>query len=103
MLEKSIESKMKAALEARGALVYKFVSPGNRGVPDRLVVLPGGRCVFVELKQDSGRLEELQKWQRSRLQEQGAEVHVVRGSKDVPVLLHLLFPPHASGGEANGV
>jgi hypothetical protein len=33
-----------------GGKAYKFISPGNNGVPDRLVALPGGRAVFIELK-----------------------------------------------------
>ena len=39
-----------------GCLYYKFVSPGNAGVPDRLLVLPDGRVWFVELKDAAGRL-----------------------------------------------
>ena len=97
MLEKRIEGKLKAALQARGALVYKFVSPGQAGVPDRLIVLPGGRCVFVELKQLKGRMNELQKWQIERLRTQGAEVYVVKGPEDAEALPGRLFP--APGGD----
>lgn len=105
MLEKGIEARLKNTLQARGALVYKFVSPGQAGVPDRLVVLPGGRCVFVELKQETGQLEALQKWQLDRLRKQGAEVHVVKGREDALALVHHLFPDptHTMEGEADGV
>ena len=48
--ESSIEKKLRVMLRERGALCLKFVSPGNPGVPDRIVVRPGGRVEFVELK-----------------------------------------------------
>ena len=50
MLEKELEKKFKYQIEKRGAMVLKFVSPGKAGVPDRLVLLPYGRAVFVEFK-----------------------------------------------------
>ena len=64
ILEKEIEKKLKARLEKSGCLVLKFVSPGNAGVPDRLIITPSGRMCFVELKRPGGKLRPLQKlWQ----------------------------------------
>ena len=50
LLEKTIESKFKKAVEATGARCLKFVSPGFVGVPDRIILLPGGTVFFAELK-----------------------------------------------------
>ena len=50
MLEKAIEQKLYKRIKAIGGECEKFTSPGRRSVPDRLVTLPGGRIVFVELK-----------------------------------------------------
>lgn len=50
MREKQIELNLKSAVKARGGLALKFVSPGVVGVPDRMVLTPGGRVYFVELK-----------------------------------------------------
>ena len=50
MREKDIEKYLRDRIREIGGKAYKFVSPGNNGVPDRLVCLPGGRVVFVELK-----------------------------------------------------
>ena len=50
MREKDIELHLKNEVKKLGGRAYKFVSPGNSGVPDRLVVLPGGFVWFVELK-----------------------------------------------------
>ena len=50
MKESEIEARLVRGVKALGGVAYKFVSPGNVGVPDRVVVLPGGRVIFVELK-----------------------------------------------------
>lgn len=48
--EARVERKLREAAEAAGGRAYKFLSPGVIGVPDRIVVLPGGRVCFVEVK-----------------------------------------------------
>ena len=50
MRESDIEDYLTRRVRAMGGRAYKFVSPGRRGVPDRMVLLPGGRIGFVELK-----------------------------------------------------
>ena len=50
MREKTIEAKLVQAVRTKGGLAPKFTSPGLDGVPDRLVLLPGGRIAFIELK-----------------------------------------------------
>ena len=60
MKESEIEARLVRGVKALGGVAYKFVSPGNVGVPDRVVVLPGGRVIFVELKAEGGRLSPMQ-------------------------------------------
>ena len=79
MIEKDIEKILVKEIKAAGGLAYKFISPGNDGVPDRIVILPGGDVLFVELKSDKGRLTKLQLRQIERIRETGAEVWVVQG------------------------
>ena len=50
MREKEVEQSLRKAVLKRGGLCLKFISPGWSGAPDRLVLLPGGRMGFVELK-----------------------------------------------------
>lgn len=50
MREKEIEKYLRDAVRKIGGRAYKFVSPGNNGVPDRVVCLPKGVTAFVELK-----------------------------------------------------
>ncbi|WP_299035170.1 VRR-NUC domain-containing protein [uncultured Anaerococcus sp.] len=75
MLEKTIERYLVKEVKRIGGKAYKFESPGNNGVPDRLVVLPEGRVYFVELKRPKGgKTAALQKLQQQSLKDLGANV-----------------------------
>lgn len=50
MREKQVETKLVTETKSMGGLAPKFISPGLDGVPDRLVLLPGGKIAFIELK-----------------------------------------------------
>lgn len=50
MLESKIEKRLKKEIELLGGKAMKFISPGEAGVPDRIVLLPEGHVIFVELK-----------------------------------------------------
>lgn len=66
MRESALERQLVRAVESIGGEAPKWVSPGNRGVPDRLVILPNGRTVYVEMKAPGKPLEPLQeKWRRT--------------------------------------
>lgn len=51
MRESVIERYLVLTVRKLGGECLKFVSPGRRHVNDRLVLLPGGRVYFIELKQ----------------------------------------------------
>lgn len=50
MLESAVENYLTKRVRKLGGQSYKFVSPGNAGVPDRIILLPGGQIAFVEMK-----------------------------------------------------
>lgn len=75
--EKAIEQQLIRAVKAAGGIAYKFVSPGRLGVPDRLVVLPGGRIVFVECKAPGQKARPSQRREHDRLRALGCEVIVL--------------------------
>ena len=66
MLEKRIEAHLVKCVRELGGYAYKFSSPGNKGVTDRIILMPPregettGQIWFVEIKQDRGRLSALQ-------------------------------------------
>lgn len=87
MKESAVENKLVRGVRYRGGRAYKFVSPGNSGVPDRMCILPGGRIIFVELKTDTGHLTPLQIENHRHLRELGCDVRTLYGSKDVEEFL----------------
>ena len=58
--EKQVEQHLRRSVERLGGVAMKFVSPGRDGVTDRIVVMPGGRIWFVELKRPGRTLDPLQ-------------------------------------------
>lgn len=79
MRESELERKFCRLVAQAGGRAYKFVSPGNAGVPDRLVVLPGGKVGFVELKREGGRPRKLQRLRMEELEALGCFTAVVDG------------------------
>ena len=72
MLESEVEKKLcKKVKEELHGRAFKFVSPGQNGVPDRIVLVPMGRIYFVETKAPGKKLRMLQKWVRGLIQELG--------------------------------
>lgn len=77
MLESVIERKLKKQIELIGGKAFKFVSPGVSGVPDRIVLLPHGRIVFVELKAPGKKRRKLQEYRAKELQALGFRVECI--------------------------
>lgn len=68
MREASIEKYLCAAVKRAGGLAPKLSPFGLTGIPDRLILLPGGALCFVELKRpDGGKLGKLQGWWAGKL------------------------------------
>ena len=86
-----IESYLVRKVKEHGGLCYKFVSPGNPGVPDRIIITPTGKTVYVELKTEIGRLAKVQKWQRSEMEKRGADVRVLYGLDAVKDFVREVF------------
>lgn len=83
MLEKEVEKYLVREVKKIGGISFKFISPGNAGVPDRIVILPTGKVVFVELKTDRGKLTKLQEVQIKKISDLGADTRVLRGIEGV--------------------
>lgn len=83
MRENTIEAYLRDRVKNLGGKAYKFVSPGNDGVPDRLVCLPGGRVIFVELKAPGKKPTKLQVLQQKKLENLGFNVFVINSKQEV--------------------
>lgn len=69
--ERQIEAYLVKQVKFAGGRAYKFVSPGNIGVPDRMVCLPGGRVFFVELKAPGKKPDSQQRARHRELRKMG--------------------------------
>lgn len=100
-LEKEIEKKLKEMVEDHGGMCLKWVCPGWSGVPDRMLLLPGGRIVFVETKRPKGgKVSELQKWWNKKLTKLGFYAFFVYTYQDIDTLELVLMDtrPQATCG-----
>ena len=85
MLERTIENYLKKRTEALGGVAVKLV--GYIGIPDRLLLLPGGRALFAECKAPGGRPRPMQEHWLGRLEKLGFAARVVDSKEDVDELL----------------
>ena len=75
--EKVLEARLRKAVEERGGMAVKLTSQLHRGLPDRLVLMPGGKAFFVEVKTTGKKPTKLQAAVHRILREQGFQVFVV--------------------------
>ena len=87
MLEKIIEEKLKKAVKQNGGVCWKFTSPGTAGVPDRIVLMPGGRIAFVEVKAPGEKPRPLQLSRHKLLRRLGFLVYVLDACEDIDKII----------------
>jgi len=100
MQEKQIEERLVQEVKRRGGICPKFTSPGFAGMPDRLILLPGGRFAFVELKAPGQKPRPLQKARHELLKQLGFQVYVIDSVEQIETVLdsrhnapHSIFTP----------
>lgn len=81
--ENRVERRLIDGVKALGGITFKFVSPGRAGVPDRVVILPGGTVHFVELKARGGRASALQQRMLAKLRRMDVTALVLTGADEV--------------------
>jgi hypothetical protein len=77
MYETSIENYLVAGVEAKGGKCLKLVDQGRRGFPDRTVLMPGGKIIFVETKTADGHVQSWQNRYHVALRDLGFRVEVL--------------------------
>ncbi len=88
MLEKEIELQLVMAVKKMGGRAVKFTSPGFDGMPDRLVLLPGGRCGFVEVKAPGKRMRALQRVRHEMLKALGFKAYVLDAREQIEEIIN---------------
>ena len=87
MRERVIEKKLIRAVHQSGGLALKFVSPGMAGVPDRLLLFPGSRAAFAEVKAPGEKPRLLQVHRMEQLRKLGFRVYVVDSEEKIGEML----------------
>ena len=87
MKEKIIEQKLVKAVKDMGGIAPKFTSPGFDGMPDRIVLLPGGHMAFVEVKAPGEKPRPLQLARHRLLRDLGFKVYVLDDERQIGGLL----------------
>ena len=88
MREKTLERKLAEAVKAMGGIAPKFISPGFAGMPDRLVLLPDGKCGFVEVKRRGEKPRPLQEARHGMLRQLGFKVYILDCAGQIEEVLH---------------
>ena len=96
MREKIIEEKLTKAVKQNGGVFWKFTSPGTAGVPDRIVLMPGGRIAFVEVKAPGEKPRPLQLSRHKLLRRLGFLVYVLDACEDIDKIIKEVMSNEAS-------
>ena len=91
--EREIERKLVEAVRKTGGLALKFVSPGWSGAPDRIVLLPGGKAGFVEVKAPGKKPRPLQIRRKKQLEQMGFKVFVLDGTGQIGGIIDEIRTP----------
>ena len=92
--ESEIEAYLVKSVKNKKGLCMKWTSPGNAGVPDRIVIVPGGDVYFVELKAEGkrGDLSPRQKNFIQKLENLNCEVRVIASFQEVDEFIEEVMP-----------
>lgn len=82
-MEKKVEKYLVVRVESLGGLCVKFPPLFFAGFPDRIVLLPGARIVFVELKDGGKNPTPLQVRVHKRLKVLGFRVEVLDSKESI--------------------
>jgi len=82
ILEKEVEAALVRRVKAIGGLCEKFTSPGRRSVPDRIITMPNGQIIFVEVKRPGEKPTAAQLKDHERRRALGCDVRVIDSMED---------------------
>ena len=86
--ESKIEKKFKDIMQDTGWRAFKLSCPGFDGMPDRIILKPGGRVFFAEIKAPGEKPRALQVVRSNMLEKMGFRVYVVDSFSDIEAVRH---------------
>ena len=91
MLESALETFLHKRIRLVGGTTFKLMST-VRGMPDRLVVLPGGKMYLIEMKTPTGEVSPIQRERHQKLADLGVHVYVLNNREAVLSWIRRRFP-----------
>lgn len=85
--EKVLEAELRERCKALGWMCIKLTSQYQRGLPDRLILMPGSRVCFAEIKTTGKKPTALQRVTHERLRALGYRVEVVDTTESLDNLI----------------
>lgn len=87
MEESRVENYLKRKVEKLGGKAFKWAPVGVVGIPDRMVLLPGGKVIFVELKAPGKKARKIQEYRAKQLRKLGFQVECLDTIEKIDILL----------------
>lgn len=103
MREREIEKYLVDIVTGMGGKALKFVSPGCTGVPDRIVILPGGKVGFLELKAPGEKPRKEQAYRLRQLRALGCRAGFADSREDISWFLYSMATGIPVGDGALGL
>lgn len=88
--EKALEARLVKEIQERGGMCLKYTSQYHRGIPDRIVLMPGGCCYFAEMKSTGKKPTPLQERAIGQLREMAHLVAVIDSTEKLEDFLHTI-------------
>ena len=92
MLEKKIEGKLVSEAKKRGCIPVKLLSASYNGLPDRMILAPGERGAFVELKAPGEKPRPIQIHRHKQLRALGFRVYVIDEAEQIGGMMDEIYP-----------
>ena len=83
MRERDVEQSLVRAVRKMNGMCPKFVSPGLDGVPDRIILMPGARIAFAEIKAPGQKMRPLQVKRKRQMESLGFQVYCIDNTKQI--------------------
>jgi hypothetical protein len=87
ILESDIETYLINEIKKLNGLCLKWPPNKQKGVPDRIAIIPGYGTVFIELKRKGGKISPIQKFMINKIKKAGGSVRVITGKREVKLFI----------------
>ena len=89
--ESQLEENLCRRIKKLGGMALKFMSPGRAGVPDRIILMPGGKIYFVEMKSSNGPVNPIQEYVFEKFEELGFKVHILNSEQTIENFIQKIY------------